>query len=177
MWLSKTPWRESGLARPRSWLSVIVAGIVLGVAFKFAMKALVMPLLGADPVNQLYRPMQGNLPMLLEFLPYAILGAGFAEELVFRGWLFERLGKLLGAGVAQKILIVVVSAAIFGALHFAQGWPGIEQAAIVGLVFGTIFAATGRLWTLMVTHAVFDITAALMIYTGTEIQISHLVFK
>ena len=31
-----------------------------------------------------------------------IVGAGFGEETVFRGYLFERLGKLFGPGVAPK---------------------------------------------------------------------------
>src|SRR4051812_40396714 len=43
-WISKTPWRDLGLARARSWAGTIVAGIVLGVALKFAMKSIVMPL-------------------------------------------------------------------------------------------------------------------------------------
>src|SRR5258708_5257399 len=36
--LSRTPWREIGYARPRSWLGTIVVGIVFGAAFKIAMK-------------------------------------------------------------------------------------------------------------------------------------------
>src|SRR6476646_4722882 len=45
--ISSTPWREIGYVRPRSWVKTILVGIVFGVALKFAMKALVMPLLGA----------------------------------------------------------------------------------------------------------------------------------
>ena len=31
-----------------------------------------------------------------------IVGAGFGEETIFRGYLFERLGKLFGTGPAQR---------------------------------------------------------------------------
>src|SRR6476661_2639126 len=52
--ISNTPWREIGYVRPHSWVRTISVGIVFGVALKFTMKALVMPLLGAPPVNQAY---------------------------------------------------------------------------------------------------------------------------
>src|SRR5687768_257203 len=53
-WRSRTPWRELGYVRPRSWAGTLAAGIAFGIAFKFLMKAIVMPLLGADPINRTY---------------------------------------------------------------------------------------------------------------------------
>lgn len=53
-WRSRTPWREIGYVRPRSWPVSLAAGIAFGVAFKLLMKAIVMPLLGAPPVNPAY---------------------------------------------------------------------------------------------------------------------------
>ena len=46
-WRSRTPWREIGYERPKSWLGSLAAGIVFGCAFKLLMKAIVMPPLGA----------------------------------------------------------------------------------------------------------------------------------
>src|SRR5438067_4164654 len=66
--ISNTPWREIGYIRPRSWTKTIMLGIVFGVAFKFTMKALVMPLLGAPPINQAYQFVTGNsavMPMMV----------------------------------------------------------------------------------------------------------------
>jgi membrane protease YdiL (CAAX protease family) len=176
-WRSRTPWREMGYVRPKSWIGSLAIGVGFGVALKFLMKAVVMPLLGADPVNHAYHYMVGNPAAVAEFAAYAIVGAGWGEETVFRGYLFERLGKLLGSSVIAKATIVTLSSALFGSLHYAQGWPGIEQAAIVGIIIATIFAITGRLFTLMVAHAAFDLTAAAMIYFDAETRISHLVFK
>jgi hypothetical protein len=76
-----------------------------------------------------------------------------------------------------KAIVVVPTTAIFPSLHYAQGRPGIEQAAIAGFVFGTIFAVIGRLFMLMVTHAAFDLTAAAIIYFQAEAQFAHLIFK
>ena len=40
---SRTPWREIGYVMPRSWIRVAAVGIAFGVAFKFLMKMIVMP--------------------------------------------------------------------------------------------------------------------------------------
>jgi uncharacterized protein len=176
--LSHTPWREIGYVRPRSWIGSVMVGIVFGVAFKFAMKAIVMPLLHAPPVNQAYHFLAGNTAALPWMLYIVILGAGFGEETVFRGWMFERFGKLLGSSVWAKTLIVLITSVWFGLVHYAvQGLPGVEQALITGLTFGTIFAVTGRIFILMIAHAAFDLTALAMIYWNLETNIAHLIFK
>src|SRR5215471_21008158 len=59
-WWSRTPWPNIGFARPRSWAASLVIGIAFGISFKFLMKAVVMPLLGADPVNQAFHYLEGN---------------------------------------------------------------------------------------------------------------------
>jgi membrane protease YdiL (CAAX protease family) len=175
---SRTPWREIGYARPRSWIATAAIGVAFGIAFKFLMKMIVMPLLGADPINQAYHYLAGNRAAIPAMLFAVIVGAGFGEETVFRGYFFERLGKLFGSGVAARTSIVLLTSALFGLAHYAvQGLAGAEQGAIVGLVFGTIFAVTGRIWMLMSAHAAFDVTAVAMIYWNLESEVAHLVFK
>ena len=176
--LSETPWREIGYVRPKSWMATIAIGIAFGVAFKLLMKVLVMPLLGADPINQAYHYLAGNTAALPWILYAVTIGAGFGEETVFRGYMFERLGKLFGAGAWVTPLIVVLSAAWFGLIHYpVQGIAGAQQATIFGLVFGTIFAITGQIWMLMVAHAAFDLTAVAIIYWNLENEVAHLIFK
>jgi len=176
--LSRTPWREIGYVRPRSWAGAVVIGIVVGVVFKFLMKAIVMPLLGAPPINQAYHFLAGNTAALPWMLYAVIVGAGFGEETVFRGWMFERFGKLFGQGARAKTSIVVITSVLFGLAHYAiQGIPGVEQAMITGLTFGTIFAVTGRIFMPMVAHAAFDLTALAMIYWDIESGLAHFIFK
>lgn len=176
-WRSGTPWRDVGLARPRSWAATILIGIGFGVAFKLAMKALVMPLLGAPPVNQAYHYLAGNAAALPGALYLILIGAGFGEEIFFRGFLFERLGRLLGARWPAKAATVLVTSLWFGLDHLqVQGLAGMEQALIVGLVFGTIYAVTGRLWLLIAAHAAFDLAALAIIYWDVEAQVATYVF-
>jgi len=175
---SRTPWREIGYVRPKSWTRDLAVGIALGIAFKFLMKAIVMPLFGAPPINQAFHYLAGNRAALPGAVYAMIVEAGFGEETVFRGYLFERLGKLFGPGDRAKTLIVLLSAGLFGLAHYSlQGLPGVEQATIVGLVYGSIFAVTGRIWMLMFAHAAFDLTALAMIYWNLESDVAHFVFK
>ena len=119
MLLSRTPWREIGYVRPRSSIGAIAGGLVFGCAFKLVMKAIVMPILGAPEINAPYHYLAGNRAML----PVAILGmitAGFAEETVFRGFLFERFFKVFGTEAGAKSSVVVLSAALFAAGHYVN---------------------------------------------------------
>jgi membrane protease YdiL (CAAX protease family) len=142
------------------------------------MKAMVMPLLGAPSINQAYHFLAGNRAALPAMLYVIIAGAGFGEETIFRGWMFERFSKLFGSSGPAKTFIVLITSAWFGLDHYAvQGLPGVEQATIVGLVFGTIFAITGQLPMLMIAHAAFDLTALAMIYWNLESAVAHLIFK
>jgi len=175
--LSHTPWEEIGYARPGSWIVTAAVGLAFGIAFKLVMKAIVMPLLGADPVNRAFHYLAGNRAMLPAAI-WAMLVAGFGEETVFRCFFFERLGRLFGSSAAAKTAIVLLTSAGFGLAHYAQqGLAGVEQATIVGLVLGTIYARTKRIAMLMVVHAAFDLTALAIIYWDVETEVAHLVFR
>jgi len=176
--LSETPWSALGFVRPKSWFVTVAGGIVLGGAFKIVLKGLVMPFLGAPVINQAYHDLVGNTAALPGMMVVVILGAGFGEEFVFRGFLFERLGALWGESVPAKVANVVLTSALFGAIHYpVQGLGGAEQAAITGLVFGAYFALTRRIIGVMIAHAAFDVVAVLIIYLDLESYVAHLVFK
>ena len=177
-WRSRTPWASLGFSRPNGWIRTAIAGVAFGIAFKFVMKAVVMPLLGADPINQAYHYLAGNAAALPGMILAVTLGAGFGEELFFRSYLFERLGKFFGSSAGTKAVIVLVTSMLFGAGHYTgQGIAGVQQATVVGLVFGTIFAITGRIWMLMIAHAAFDLTAVAIIYLDRESDVAHLIFR
>ena len=176
--MSRTPWSSLGFIVPRSWPFTLAAGALFGCVLKLVMKALVMPLFGADPVNWRYHFIAGNPAVLPWMLYVVVVVAGFGEETVFRGYFFERLGALLGSSRAALVSTVVFSTTVFALAHYSdQGATGVEQAAIVGLVFGAIFAKWRQIWFLMAAHAAFDLTAVLLIYWNLEVSVAHLVFQ
>src|SRR5260370_9368486 len=175
---SRTPWREIGYVRPKSWIGSLAIGIAFGTAFKLLMKTIVMPLLGADPINHAYHYLAQNRAAIPATLFLLIVGAGFGEETLYRGYLFERFGKLFGPGVSAKVSIVLITSVWFALAHYpVQGITGADRPMITGLVFGTIFAATGRIWMLMCAHAAFDLTAYAIIYWDVESAVAHLILR
>lgn len=177
-WLSRTPWRNLGFVRPRSWPRTIAIGILFGVTLKLIMKSIVMPLLGAPAVNGPFHFLAHNPAEVPWMLYVIIVGAGFGEETIFRGWAFERFGKLLGTAPWAKAVAVLFTAAWFGHAHYGfQGMPGVQNAFVVGLVFGAVFAVTGRLFLLMIAHVAFDLIAFAMIYWEWETAVAHFFFK
>jgi membrane protease YdiL (CAAX protease family) len=177
-WRSRTPWRDLGFVRPRSWPAAIVIGVAIGIGLKLVMKAVVMPVLGADPINQAYHFLVGNRAALPAMLYAIIVGAAFGEETLFRGFAFERLRCLLGNSTRVTIAIVVLTSLLFGIAHYQdQGLPGVQQAVVVGLVYGALFARTGSLAVPMIAHAAFDVTALWIIYWDLEEEVARSIFQ
>lgn len=175
---SRTPWREIGYVWPGNWAGTVTGGILLGIALEFLMKAIVMPVLGADPINHANHDLAGNRAALPGAVYTVVAGAGFGEETVIRAFLLERVGRLLGSSLRAKTAIVLTTPVLFGLAHYSgQGLAGVEQATITGLVFGTIFAATGRTWMPMIARAAFGPTALWTIYTNLGTAVAGLVFK
>ena len=175
---SRTPWRELGFAPQKGWPLTIAGGVLFGAALKLLHKSVILPLLGIEPVNPVYHFLVGNTLALPGMVFTVLVSAAFGEETFYRGYLFERIGKLLGGGARSKLVALVVSSSLFGAAHLVdQGRNGAVQAVIVGLVFGGIFAVTGRLWFLMIAHAAFDLTAVAIIYLDLETRVAHWFFK
>jgi membrane protease YdiL (CAAX protease family) len=176
--LSKTPWREIGYVRPRNYAATVGGGLAFGAALKFLLKAVVMPLLGADPINRAYHFLAHNSAALPGFLLLVVVSAGWGEETFWRGYLFERARHIFGWNAATKTTVVLLTAVLFGIAHYpVQGRDGVLQAIITGLTFGSIFAYTGRLVFVMIAHAAFDVAAVLIIYFDVETRIAHLVFR
>lgn len=67
---------------------------------------------------------------------------------------------------------------LFGSLHYHdQGLAGAQQATIVGLVYGAIYARTRRIGMLMVAHAAFNLAAVAIIYWDLETAVARAIFK
>ena len=176
-WRAKRrPWRALGLDPPR--LLPIALGIVFGAFLKLLLKAVVMPLLGASPVNRTYHFLEGNADALPGMILTILFVAGFGEEVTFRGFVFDRLGAWWGRSGPATFATVIVSAIVFGLAHVTgQDWDAVKQATIVGLVFGGIYARTRSLWPLMAAHVAFDLVALALIYFGWETRVARLLFE
>jgi membrane protease YdiL (CAAX protease family) len=80
------------------------------------------------------------------------LGAGFGEEVVYRGVLFTLLAALTGSWWAAALL----AASIFGAVHLYQGPRSALVAGLYGLRDHLVVGITGTLWVAIAVHVVHD---------------------
>jgi membrane protease YdiL (CAAX protease family) len=175
--MSRTRLRELGFVCPRKWKLAIAAGVVFGVVFKLVMKAVVMPSLGALPINQAYHYLTGNIVAKTFMALFVTVSGGFGDETVYRGFLLHRFFQLFGSGAFGRTIALLLPSLWFAVMHFPdQAVPGVEQALVTGLVFGLMFLAPRSLVMPMVTHAVFDLTALALIYWDLEVRVAHLLF-
>ena len=165
-------WSDFGLARPKSWGRTILLGIgvTLGMIVAFT---ILMPLItNAFPVPQVdnsrFDILHGNLPNLILNVVAAWFTAGFLEELLWRGYLMNRLVDLQGNKTKLAWVIALVgSAIIFGLGHTYQGLGGVIKITALGLLFGAAFLTVRRnLWPLVIAHAVLDTISFVQIYFG-----------
>lgn len=173
-WIVGVSWRDLGFRAPRSWILTLIIGFAGGILFKLLMKALVIPLLGGPDINVAYHFVEGNRPALIQMILTSVIAGGFGEEILYRGFLFERLERALGKSAAAKIAIVFLTTALFASIHIPEQGPyGAVQAVFTGLTFATVYAVTRSLWLPIILHAAFDVTAVVMIYLGMESAVAH----
>jgi membrane protease YdiL (CAAX protease family) len=92
-----------------------------------------------------------TVPLLL----LAALRAGLTEEVIFIGYLFDRLRRL-GWGWWS---IILTTAALRGAYHAYQGIGPVIGNFVMGVVFGWCYRRWGRVMPLVIAHTVIDIVA------------------
>ena len=150
--------------RPGRRLTDIVVGVLMcAVSFvvMVAFSLLIAPLLpeqsGPPPkaVTTLIKAL-GESPLLLAVWlgPVVWLGVATFEELS-RVFLLDRLWKLW-PGALCRWAVIVLSAVVFGLVHIYQGVAAVVAVSLLGLVYALYYLRFGRVWPLIIGHALFD---------------------
>lgn len=164
-------WRDVGLARPANWRPTIVIGVLCGTGMELLELFVTQPLLvkyfHKMPDFSALGEIQGKWKILLLFLVGTWTLAAFGEEMVYRGYLMNRVAGLFqNPKVAWLISLIAVSFA-FGLAHIDQGITGQLENMINGFLLGVIFLATGcNMWAAIITHGVTDTLDFLLLYFG-----------
>ncbi len=142
---------------------VFLAALVAFVAGAVAMAMIVGRPTPADMSS--YEYLQGNLPMLLLALAGVYVVSSFGEEAIYRGFLMTRIAEMGGGGKTAWRVAVIVSALVFGLIHFGWGPAGIVQTTLMGLALGAAYLIVGRnLWVLVLAHAYLDTILLVQLY-------------
>lgn len=169
-------WRDFGLRIPtkgrRPILRAVLVsfGVLVAGAAGFAIGAIVMANIvgipeGADLGGFDY--MRGNLPLTLLALLSVYIVSSFGEEVIYRGFIINRMEEVLGRSRIGSTIAVITSAVVFGLIHFTWGPTGMVQTGFMGLALAISYLVVGRnLWVLVLAHAYMDTVLIVQMYLG-----------
>ena len=154
---------------PAGWPKTLAwAALGTGVIFLiFGLGGATLEALGLpspDPSEVLDLVTESPAMLALWIVGVAWLAAGTGEELLYRGFLMDRLSRV--AGLRGRIwLVLVIQAVLFGLPHAYQGWGGVLVTGSVGLFLGWLrLRNQGNLWACILAHAAVDTLAMGLAY-------------
>jgi membrane protease YdiL (CAAX protease family) len=159
-------WSHFGLAFGKPRRAAVTRTLLLSLAvFAAATAVFVLGSIVAAQIPDIresadmsgYNYLYHNLPLLIVSLIGVYIVSSFGEEVIYRGFLITRIEEMGPGGKGVRWLAVLISAAVFGLVHFDWGPVGIGQAAFVGLVFAIAYLKVKRnLWINILAHGYMD---------------------
>ena len=157
-------WSHAGFHCGDRTVLVLTTGAVLGTAALLGIAWLWAPALedlsGRAVELNVLPPLRGHSGLLVTALLLAFASA-FAIEMVFRGYLFERIRELIN----NDALAIVASAAAYAAVVAEQGLASVVGALVMGVGYGLMYLAGNRTLVFPIAfHCAFDSTNLVLIY-------------
>ncbi|MEE8129115.1 MAG: CPBP family intramembrane glutamic endopeptidase [Vicinamibacterales bacterium] len=144
---------------------VAAAGLFLAAAVGFSWVAGAAEAAEATGLEFL----QGDLSMLLVTLLVVYVTASFSEEVIYRGFLMNRIVELGGGGRTSWIVALALSSITFGLAHYSWGPAGMVQSGFMGLGLGTVYLLFGRkLWVVILAHGYMDTVLLVQAYLSAD---------
>ena len=155
---------DYGVFPPVSWGRTIgVAILMLGLMYVYMflvnpyVLAWLKPWIGSGVNLTRFDGLKNNGWLYLEILPMVWLSAGFTEEFLFRGFLFNRLLMIFGRGPLPFVLAAAIQAVLFSLGLIYQGWPGVVEVASISLfLLAASRVLKGNLWPAIIMHGLVD---------------------
>ena len=166
---SKETFSDIGFSFKRFKPKSILIGSLAAVLIVCFMQFIFFPILEyfvvfEDTDVELYNFIRENKWNYVFILVMGWVVGGFYEEIVFHGFIFSRLEKMIPGKYATVISFIGTSI-IFGAYHFQLGADGLINAFIVGAAYHALALYYKRnLWYSIICHGVYDTIVITLIY-------------
>ena len=146
--------------------------VLVAALLSFVVGQIIMVIIMQDAAPELqkadmssYAFLQGNLPIFLLTMAGVYIVSSFGEEILYRGFLINRLAEFGKDSRLTRIIAVVISSVVFGLIHFSWGITGVVQTTVMGLALAGAYLLTKRkLWVLILAHAYLDTLLLVPIY-------------
>ena len=164
-------WKDVGFTIAPNWPMLLFVGLLVGLGMEalelFVTQPALTKLLGKGPDLSQLNSLIGNTNKLVVALVLFWVLAAFGEELVYRGYLMNRIAGILGGSNGAWIVSFIFMIILFGLHHFSQGVTGISENIVDGTILGLLYLATSRnLLAPIIAHGIQDTVDALLIYSG-----------
>ncbi len=152
-------------------LKTLLIGSFAALIIVFFMQFIFFPVLEYFVVFEeidveLYHFIRENKWNYLFIIIMGWLVGGLYEEIVFHGFIFSRLEKMIH-GKYSTLISFIVTSIIFGAYHFQLGPIGLINAFIVGAAYHALALYFKRnLWYSIICHGIYDTIVITLIYLG-----------
>jgi membrane protease YdiL (CAAX protease family) len=167
LWISSrlrgSGWAEIGAKNPGKWWVTILKGLGIALAILGAVVLIINPLLNCMPNLEprdmsRFQILEGNIPNLIINLVIIWITAGFLEELLWRGYLLNRMMDIFkSSSLITWTTVIIISSVVFGLGHNYQGMYGVLKTGFIGFVFGLGYLAVGKnIWPLVIAHSLID---------------------
>jgi membrane protease YdiL (CAAX protease family) len=171
LWVRKLRWRDVGLCWFCNWKTTLGLGIAAGLLLEgfelFVSQPILVKVLKKQPDLEDFRALTGNLKLTLIFLALTWTVAAFGEEMVYRGYLMNRVADLFNRTRRAWIISLIAVHVAFGLAHAYQGWTGVIDEGLSGFLLGAIYLRTGRnLSVPIIAHGVCDSIDFVLIFLG-----------
>jgi membrane protease YdiL (CAAX protease family) len=163
-------WSALGLRLPQPLWRAAVAAIALYLA-QMALSTWVTPFLAqlVHPVPQasFMGYIRGDAAAFLLWVAIGWIVGGFMEEMLFRGFLLDRVATACGGRATGLAIAVIAQAVLFGLLHLYGGAFAMLHATVFALASGVFYVAGGRnLWPLIAVHGVWNTVGIWGVYAS-----------
>jgi membrane protease YdiL (CAAX protease family) len=160
-----------GLVWPKSWMLALALGVVGGCLYQFMSLHTIEPFIGritgSLPDLSHFAAIKGDTKFLLNWLAITWTVAAFGEEIIYRGYMMNRVADFFKNSRLRWVIGRLFSSVLFGAVHNYQGLSGMLSTGISGLFFGAYFLASGRnLWASIIAHGVSNSIGFILIFLG-----------
>jgi membrane protease YdiL (CAAX protease family) len=164
-------WKGIGLRLYRGWGRTLAIGALCGAGIEalelFVTQPLLVRLTHHWPDLSDFRGLRWNWKLLPLAMLLTWTLAAFGEEMVYRGYVMNRVADFFKSSRLGWIISLVAVNVLFGFAHQYQGITGVIENAIDGFLLGLIYLRCDRsLAVPIVAHGITDTIDFLLIFVG-----------